>query len=87
MVIWASVFNFVFDIADAFVSLVLTILVCLIINLKSPKARIMLVIKNGKMLEKALKGERLNMDDLIYHVIARTKDILHARGRLCRFRT
>ncbi|WP_218925108.1 DUF421 domain-containing protein [Bacillus sp. AFS017274] len=61
------------DMVDAFVSLigwsVLTILVSFI-NLKSPKARIILdgeptiVIKDGKILEKALKGERLNMDDL-----------------------
>ncbi|MET1177244.1 DUF421 domain-containing protein [Peribacillus simplex] len=61
------------DMVDAFVSLigwsVLTILVSFI-NLKSPKARIILdgeptiVIKDGKILEKALKGEKLNMDDL-----------------------
>lgn len=61
------------DMVDAFVSLigwsVLTILVGFI-NLKSPKARIILdgeptiVIKDGKILEKALKGEKLNMDDL-----------------------
>ncbi|MGE6609742.1 DUF421 domain-containing protein [Peribacillus sp. NPDC076916] len=61
------------DMVDAFVSLigwsVLTILVSFI-NLKSPKARIILdgeptiVIKDGKILENALKGERLNMDDL-----------------------
>ncbi|QOS92720.1 DUF421 domain-containing protein [Brevibacillus sp. JNUCC-41] len=61
------------DMVDAFVSLigwsVLTILVSFI-NLKSPKTRIILdgeptiVIKDGKILEKALKGEKLNMDDL-----------------------
>ena len=61
------------DMSDGFVSMVcwslLTVLVSYI-NLKSPKARILLdgqptiVIKNGKILEKTLAGLRLNMDDL-----------------------
>ncbi|MDC0706050.1 DUF421 domain-containing protein [Priestia sp. AB] len=70
------------DMSDGFVSMVcwslLTVLVSYI-NLKSPKARILLdgqptiVIKNGKILEKTLAGLRLNMDDL--SMLLREKNI------------
>jgi uncharacterized membrane protein YcaP (DUF421 family) len=70
------------DMSDGFVSMVcwslLTVLVSYI-NLKSPKARILLdgqptiVIKNGKILEETLAGLRLNMDDL--SMLLREKNI------------
>ena len=70
------------DMSDGFTSIVcwslLTVLVSYI-NLKSPKARILLdgqptiVIKNGKILEKTLAGLRLNMDDL--SMLLREKNI------------
>jgi len=70
------------DMSDGFVSMVcwslLTVLVSYI-NLKSPKARILLdgqptiVIKNGRILEKTLAGLRLNMDDL--SMLLREKNI------------
>jgi uncharacterized membrane protein YcaP (DUF421 family) len=70
------------NMADGFVSMVcwslLTVLVSYI-NLKSPKARILLdgqptiVIKNGEILEKTLAGLRLNMDDL--SMLLREKNI------------
>ncbi|MBE2978050.1 DUF421 domain-containing protein [Priestia megaterium] len=70
------------DMSDGFTSIVcwslLTVLVSYI-NLKSPKARILLdgqptiVIKNGEILEKTLAGLRLNMDDL--SMLLREKNI------------
>jgi uncharacterized membrane protein YcaP (DUF421 family) len=70
------------DMSDGFVSIVcwslLTVLVSYI-NLKSPKARVLLdgqptiVIKNGEILEKTLAGLRLNMDDL--SMLLREKNI------------
>lgn len=70
------------DMTDGFVSMVcwslLTVLVSYI-NLKSPKARILLdgqptiVIKNGEILEKTLAGLRMNMDDL--SMLLREKNI------------
>jgi uncharacterized membrane protein YcaP (DUF421 family) len=83
------------NMADGFVSMVcwslLTVLVSYI-NLKSPKARILLdgqptiVIKNGEILEKTLAGLRLNMDDLSM-LLREKKHFFDSRGGLCCIRT
>jgi uncharacterized membrane protein YcaP (DUF421 family) len=74
------------DIREGFVSLIgwalLTHLVAFI-NLKSRKARVILdgqptiVIKNGQILEKAMAGASINMDDL--SMLLREKDIFSTK--------